>query len=194
MSSIFQIIWSEGSFGIISKSMLGGRLLVPSFRTVVDVVSCPSVTLDVLTPCGPSRLLIIESNCCHSWSSLGSIWVSTLIFSLPLSCSFFCFFSCSFSCSIFFPLSRIFPTARGLSMICCSGSLDYVVGVVANKSRGRVCNLYSLSLLNYTSLSSLYLILASICTWNNDSTEENKSSKSSFSWSNLVSLACSSTV
>ena len=58
----------------------------------------------------------------------------------------------------------------------CSGSLDSVVGVVANRSRGKVCNLCSLSLLNSINLSSLYSILALDITWDIDLAKENRSS------------------
>ena len=47
-------------------SVVGGRPLVPSLGTSFDVVSCVSAALDVLTSLELSRLLMLESNCCHS--------------------------------------------------------------------------------------------------------------------------------
>lgn len=168
------MIWSEGSLGIISKSVVGSRPLIPLLGTAFDDVSYVSVALDVSASLELSRLLMIESNYCHSWSNLGSIWVSTFTSLLPcscclfysfshiLSCSFLCTSSCYFLyasscstfwssfCSLFWNSSKISDVAGGSLVSCYSGSLDCVIGAVANKSRGRVCNLYSLGLLNST--------------------------------------------
>ena len=47
-------------------SVVGGRPLVPSLGTAFDVVSCVSAALDVSDSFELSRLLMIESNYCHS--------------------------------------------------------------------------------------------------------------------------------
>ena len=118
-----------------------------------------------------------------------SAWDSSRSFSCSFfscsSCSFFCLSSCSFlccsslsflcfsSCALFYRsyfsflcLSSCsflwsFVTTGGSLDCCRTCPLDEVTGVLASKSRGRVCNLYSLSLLNLVSLSSLYFNRAS---------------------------------
>ena len=157
-----------------------GRLLVP-LGTYLDVVSCVSAAFDVSASFELSRLLMIESNCYHSWSNFGSIWAATFTFVLLCSCSFLCISSCSLlctssysflctsSCTFVWIPPKISDVAGGSLVSLCSGTSNFVIGVVANRSRGRVCNLYSISLLNSTNPSSLYFILASDLTWNSDS-------------------------
>jgi len=66
------MICLEGSLGITSVSLpIGGPLV--SIETGVEAVSCVEAAFEASVSFGDPRFLMIESNCYHSWSNLGSI-------------------------------------------------------------------------------------------------------------------------